>query len=90
MRTAQEFKKAQQEHEIWSWEIHDCSLCGYECGYIFDYNEHPVVYDHGCDCTRTYRKSIMNWQNVADHYNMQTNPEIIKKYDKFWGFSNDR
>jgi hypothetical protein len=29
--------------------VHDCSICGYPCGFIIENNQ--LVYDHGCLCT---------------------------------------
>ena len=86
MKTAEDFKKSAIENNIHHWPVHDCSMCRYECGYLFDYQGHEVVYDHGCDCTRRYEKSLLNWDSVAEQYNMQTNPDVIKKMNEYWRF----
>lgn len=87
-RDAKDFREAAIERKIDYWPIHDCSICGYECGFLFfQYEEAEVVYDNGCDCTRRYIKSARNWDNVAELYNIaKENEEVMKKYNEHWGF----
>ena len=85
MKVAEDFKKAAKERNISFWLIHNCSLCGYPCGYHFRDNE--VYYDSGCDCTDSSTWSDRTWDDVADHYNMQKNEKYIKEMDQFWGFT---
>jgi hypothetical protein len=84
MRTMEEFKQA-KKNNITRWSIYLCSLCGYDCGYIFDGEN--VSYDSGCYCV-TYCPCIKprSWEDVADYYNMQKNENHIAKMDLFWGF----
>jgi hypothetical protein len=87
MKTAEDFKKSALENNIHHWPIHNCSLCRYECGYMFNFRDCEVVYDHGCDCVSMHRKSVRSWDNVAEYYNMQQNPETIKKMNEYWRFT---
>lgn len=86
MKTAAEFQMARNSQDLTEWLIHDCAICGYHCGYLFD-GEH-VFYDSGCYCTSGAPLRPKTWQHVADHYNMQTHPDTIAKYNTFWGFQN--
>lgn len=83
MKEAKEFKEQATKNNIKEWRIHDCSICGYPCGYIFE--EDRVLYDSGCDCSYG-GESLRDWDDVAEHYNMQTNEDVIKKMNLFWGF----
>lgn len=89
MKTGEDFKKSAIENNIDYWPVHNCSMCGYECGYIFFmFEEAEVAYDHGCDCTRRRDKSKRDWSDVADQYNMQKHPDVIKKMNEYWRFEN--
>jgi hypothetical protein len=85
MRSPIEFEKQAIDKGITKWLIHDCSMCGYPCGYYFEQNG-EVYYDNGCDCTRRYVYRKVSWEDVANHYNIQDHPDCIKRYDNFWGF----
>ena len=84
-RTAEEFAVAAAERQISRWNIHDCSICNYPCGFVFD--DGVVGYDPGCDCTGRYWLEARTWDDVAQQYNMQDHPDVIAKYDAFWGFN---
>ena len=86
-RSPEEFQKQAAEKGLTKWAIHDCSLCGYPCGYIF--HDGQVSYDSGCYCV-TYYPNIQprTWDSVVEIYEMQDNPETIKQMDEFWGFAN--
>jgi len=86
MKTPNDFAMAAETLGLTRWQMHDCSICGYKCGYIFDGAR--VFYDNGCNCISYYnppRES--SWTEVADHYNLQVSPCVIEEYDRFWGFS---
>jgi hypothetical protein len=87
MKNAEDFKKQVENLQINSWPIHNCSMCDYECGFLFNYEGYDVVYDSGCDCTRRYVKELRDWEEVAEHYNRQKHSEVIKKMNEFWGFT---
>lgn len=84
MKTGEDFEKQAKEKGITRWLIHDCSMCGYHCGFYF--RGKVVEYDNGCGCVMNPR-SPRTWEDVAEHYNMQTNKKVIKEMDKFWGFA---
>jgi hypothetical protein len=88
MKTADDFRKAAIENNIHHWTMHDCSICRYECGYMFfQYEDAEVVYDSGCDCTRRNVKTPHTWEDVANQYNINiNNPGAIKEYNEYWRF----
>lgn len=86
MRTAQEFKQAAITHDITHWDSHDCSICGYTVGYLFEDDHERVLFDHGCDCTGRYVLSDRTWEDVAHKYNIQVDSRVRAIMDKFWGF----
>ena len=71
------------------WPIHKCSICGYQCGYLFDKDAERVAYDSGCYCAGRENVNEVSWSQLADYYNMQTNPEYIKEMNDFWGFDDE-
>lgn len=82
-KTPEQFKEKVEELNLRHWNIHDCSICGYPCGYIF--REGQVLYDTGCDCSWGGERPS-DYQDIANHYNMQPNEEYIKKMNEFWHF----
>lgn len=88
MKTAIDFKNAAIRKEIKRWDIHNCSMCNYACGYVIDNDR--VFYDSGCDCTyRGQNLSPRSFEDIADHYNMQSNETVIQRMNEFWGFSDN-
>lgn len=86
MKTADQFQQAAREHSISRWNVHDCGFCSYACGYVFD-GPIGVQYDSGCYCTRgAGGLEPRTWKDVANYYNMQTDPPTIAAYAAFWGF----
>ena len=79
----EDFKKQAKEKNITRWNIHTCSMCGYQCGFIIQGDK--LYYDNGCYCSMNPPTS-RDWQYLANHYNMQENKKVIKEMDKFWGF----
>ena len=84
MKRASDFEKAQKENAISRWPIHDCAICGYHCGYVF--RGENVFYDSGCSCGNFNGFQPRDFESVADHYNMQDSPRVIKEMNEFWGF----
>jgi hypothetical protein len=84
-RTADEFKEAAEVQGHTKWPIHKCSMCGYQCAFLFNAGE--VSYDNGCNCV-TFRTppSRRTWDDVAAHYNRQSDAKVIEKMNRFWGF----
>lgn len=85
-RTIQEFQRQAELKQIKFWPIHKCSICGYQCGFIFQ--AEGVYYDNGCTCIY-YPPSQREWADVAEHYNLQTDPRGIAEMDHFWGFETE-
>lgn len=71
---------------ITEWNMHDCSLCGYPCGYLFQVidNKVKVSYDRGCYCCKCPSYST-TMKDVIRHLEMQTNLNVINEYKAFWG-----
>lgn len=87
MKTAEDFKQQAKEKSINSWHIRDCSMCDYPLLYVFSPDKEEVAFDSGCDCNRGGPNYQMRtWDSIAEHYNMQTHPDVIKEMNIFWGF----
>jgi hypothetical protein len=86
MKQAQDFKQQALKHEIQSWPIRNCSFCHYQCGYFFSPDLENVVYDTGCDCSWGGEQP-RDWEDVAEHYNLQEDSDVIKGMDEFWKFN---
>lgn len=87
-KTAEDFKQKVKEKGITKWFIHSCSFCNYPCGFLFK-QDGTAWYDAGCDCSRQ-PPSPSNFDEVAELYNMQSNPEFIQTMDEFWGFNKEK
>lgn len=102
MKTADDFRESALKNPKGCWKISDCSICGCPLIFIFSNrlyqnqfltflskNIKPEVqWSGGCYCV--YKKNkprASSWQEIADHYNLQIDQEIIKKYNDFWGFN---
>jgi hypothetical protein len=84
-RLPSEFEQAVKNHGITFWYRTDCTLCGYACGFHFK-NGLPF-YDNGCHCSGN--QGVMRprtWDDVAESYNIQTHPDVIKRHNEFWHF----
>jgi hypothetical protein len=82
-KTPEDFQRAATAHNIQQWYIHDCSICKYPCGFVFQQGQ--VTYDSGCDCIRGgYNRTPRTWEDVAAQYNRQTHPDVIAQYDALW------
>lgn len=100
MKTVEELKQAAKDKNISFWEVHDCSMCGYKCGYVIRGEE--VFYDAGCNCTYGGSLEPRSWQDLVNAYNMNAGATDVekrmaehdgfKKYVEetraFWGFVN--
>lgn len=84
-KTGKDLKEAIESNGIEEWQMHNCSICGYLCGYHFKNGK--VYYDNGCYCTNNPDNlSPRSWDDVAEQYNMQTNSNIIDKMNDFFNF----
>jgi hypothetical protein len=86
MRPSEDFKNAAKANNITKIDSHDCSMCGYMVGYIISPDYEHVSFDHGCDCTGRYVISERSWDDLAHRYNIQTDDNVIKRMNEFWGF----
>ena len=85
MKTAEQFREQAIKLGLHYWEHHTCAICGEPVGYyFFAYPNYEVVFDSGCGCTFGSNPHPSSWEDVAEFYNMQTNPDIINIMDKFW------
>lgn len=84
-RTAEQFQRQVELYKITKWPIHSCSICNYPCAYVFKAG--LVGYDSGCNCGKGQNITLREWEDVASHYNMQTNEEYIAVMDNFWKFN---
>lgn len=87
-RQPEEFQRQAATHHFVNtrWPHHDCAICGYWTAFIF--YQGRAYFDSYCGCS-SYRTTPeeCTWQDVADHYNMQTNPAVIAQMDAFWHFT---
>lgn len=87
MKTAEDFENAAIKHEHLTWFISKCSICNVPIGYIiYPYDAQPVRFDGSCDCSSLWGEQPSSYDKIADHYNLQTSPDVIQEYNKFWGF----
>lgn len=84
-RKPEEFRDAAISRHITRWLTLKCSICGYECAYLFNWADTEVAYDAGCYCSRG-TPEVRSWEDVARQYNMQNHPRVVAEYDAFWGF----
>lgn len=89
MKTESDFQIATAKIKPVKWIIHHCSMCNYPCGYVFTMDYKHVGYDSGCHCVTYENITPCPWSALAEHYNMQRNPEVIKEMNEFWGFPNE-
>ena len=85
MKTATEIKLAVNENGLDRLAVHNCSICHYQCGYIF--KEGGVLYDRGCDCVTYHDIAPSSFDDVADFYNRQTTPKVINELNSLFGFT---
>lgn len=88
-KLAEDFKQAAKKENITKWNIHNCSMCGYECNYRISNESETVAYDPGCYCTGNEYWDARTFQDIANHYNLQNNINVIRKMDEFWGFKEE-
>lgn len=95
IKTAEELKQQAKNKGIAFYPVHDCSMCGYRCGFII--RDEDVAYDSGCDCVTYTNIQPRTWENLANTYNMnqpENNPQIsqafLDKLNEVWQFTDDR
>lgn len=87
--TILDFQKAVIERKIMRWGIRNCSICEYPLAYLF-LEDNSVHFDSGCWCVTPHIKiRFSSWQAVLDFYLAQTDENVIKSFNAFWGFNNE-
>ena len=93
IRTKEELKSQASQRGLKKWIIHNCSMCGYPCGFIF--RDDGVLYDSGCGCADYIDTRQSSWEEVEQTYNRnqpENNPAISQNYldrtNEVWLFSN--
>lgn len=91
IKTAEELKAQAALKAITRYPVHDCSICGYACGYIISGGQ--VTYDSGCDCVPYANIQPRSWADLASAYNLnqpENNPTIGAAYlaelNQVWKF----
>ena len=84
MRTVEEFQSQVDKLGLTKWTVDRCGLCNCDCGYVFQNGQ--VFYDANCRCL-TDELEPVSWDEIAEHYNLQSRPEVSAAMDAFWGFS---
>ena len=91
MKTAEQFREQAIKLGLHYWEHHTCAICGEPVGYyFFAYYPYEVVFDSGCGCSFGSNPRPSSWEDVAEFYNMQTNPDVINKMDKLWKWEEEK
>lgn len=71
IKTTQELKEQVHKIGLKRWNIHECSMCGYSCGYVIQGDE--VSYDAGCNCSFNPPQP-REWEDLTRAFN-QNQPE---------------
>lgn len=88
MRTAEEFKAQLRKRNITEWFVSECEQCKQPLRYLFFSGEPCFNMDCNCTDSDSANELPVSWEDIAKHYNSQTNPAIITAMDIFWGFQN--
>jgi peptide methionine sulfoxide reductase MsrB len=78
------FRERAEKYGIKRWEIRSCDHCGASLGFVFERGH--VSWDGACDCANFFGLRPSTWERVAQVYNDQDDPKVIKEMDKFWHF----
>lgn len=87
MKTANDIKRAVDESGLCGIAVHECSICRYQCGYVF--KDGGVLYDRGCDCVTYQDLAPSSFDDVAAFYNRQADPKIIDQLNAMFGFAEE-
>lgn len=92
IKTADELKAQAEKLGLKRWTVHNCSMCGYPCGYLIAGD--VVEYDPGCGCVSYTNIQPRSWDDLARTYNLnqpENNPRIKQSYldklNEVWKFS---
>ena len=92
IKTVEELKRQANKIKLTFYPVHNCSLCGYRCGYII--NGDKVSYDSGCYCVKYMYIEERSWKDLAETYNInqpENNPDVskefLKRLNETWKFN---
>jgi hypothetical protein len=93
LKTVEELKAQKEKHGYIGWNIHECSICHYMCGFVFQKDGDEVAYDNGCRCSMQPMRPS-SWEEVAEHYNRNQrennktiSDEALEEMEMFWQFN---
>lgn len=93
LKTSEELKEQAKKIGLKKWKVHECSMCGYPCGYIIE--SERISYDPGCYCSGGYVEE-RTWQDLADQYNRnqpernkQINQSYLDETESVWKFGEE-
>jgi len=69
------------------WDIHNCSICNYLCGFVFEIIEDRVnvYYDAGCYCVKLDELySNRSIKDIIEYIRLQSNLDYINECKRFW------
>jgi hypothetical protein len=91
IKTVEELRDQATKINLRFYPVHECSMCGYPCGYKIFGNE--VLLDTGCYCVTYNNTEPSSWDQLAATYNMnqpENNPKISKEFlqelNRVWKF----
>ena len=91
-KTVEKLKKQAELKGITFYSVHNCSMCGYNCGYRI--GKESIFYDCGCYCSMQPQREE-SWEELTKTYNMnqpENNSKISKEFlgelNKTWQFEN--
>lgn len=77
--TAEQIRESVVKNEIDWFPIHDCAICGSWVGYRFFHYPYEVMFDSTCGCSSFENLHESEWEDVAEHINMQSNEDYAKE-----------
>jgi hypothetical protein len=84
MIQANKFKERAELMKLTKWRLRQCDKCLIMVFYWF--KGEVVEVDSGCDCDSIHTVDKSSWEEVAAHYNSQTDQAVIEGMNRFWKF----
>lgn len=85
LKTTEQLKEQAKKIDLHFFPVHECSVCGYSCGYRISGDFESVGYDSGCYCVSDINVSPSSWEELTNTYNLnqpENNSKITKSYLK--------
>lgn len=82
--TPEQIRESVIKNNIDCFPIHDCAICGCTVGYRFFHYPCEVIFDSTCGCSSYQNLNPREWEDVAEHINIQTNEDIAKEYMEYF------